>query len=452
MSFDPEDMNYISQWFKENRITEVECLIPDMTGNARGKIIPGDKFCKEQGMRLPENLFIQTVTGDWPDDESMVDPREIDMVLRPDPSTLRLVPWTVDPTAQVIHDCYLRDGSPVDIAPRSVLKRVLGEYAKQGWQPVVAPELEFYLVQRNTDPDYPLEPPIGRSGRPERARQSYGIDAVNEFDPLFEDIYDYCEIQGLDIDTLIHESGAAQMEINFLHGDALALADQVFLFKRTVREAAMRHSMYATFMAKPFADEPGSSMHIHQSIVDAKTGSNLFATADGEMSEMFRHYIGGLQTYLPATMSFFSPNVNSYRRIARHESAPINVDWGTDNRTVGLRVPFSAPNAKRVENRVAGADANPYLALAATLACGLLGMREKIEPRPEQKGSAYEMPFGLPRNIEDSLRYLEGAPKAVHDLLGERFVKAYAAIKRKEYETFFRVISSWEREFLLLSV
>ena len=452
MSFDTEEMNYINAWFKEHRITEVECLIPDMTGNARGKIIPADKFCKEQGMRLPEMLFIQTVTGDWPDDESMVDPREIDMVLRPDPNTLRLVPWTADPTAQVIHDCYLRDGSPVDIAPRSVLKRVLAEYTKRGWQPVVAPELEFYLVQRNTDPDYPLEPPVGRSGRPERARQSYGIDAVNEFDPLFEDIYDYCEAQQLDIDTLIHESGAAQMEINFLHGEALSLADQVFLFKRTVRETAMRHDMYATFMAKPFEDEPGSAMHIHQSMIDSATGENLFGSPDGGMSELFRHYIGGLQAYLPAAMSFFAPNVNSYRRIARHESAPINADWGTDNRTVGLRVPFASASARRVENRVGGADANPYLALAATLACGLLGIIEGIEPRAEQKGSAYELPFGLPRSIEDSLQNLEHAPESLHDLLGKRFVHAYAAIKRKEYETFFRVISSWEREFLLLSV
>ncbi|MEJ2479774.1 MAG: glutamine synthetase, partial [Acidihalobacter sp.] len=215
MSMDPTQMAYITQWLQEHKITEVECLIPDMTGNARGKIIPAAKFCKEQGMRLPEQLFIQTVTGDWPDDESMIDPREVDMVLHPDANSLRLVPWAADATAQVIHDCYLRDGAPVDIAPRQVLKRVLARYEERGMQPIVAPELEFFLVKRNIDPDYPLEPPIGRSGRPERARQSYGIDAVNEFDPLFEDIYDYCEAQNLDIDTLIHESGAAQMEINF---------------------------------------------------------------------------------------------------------------------------------------------------------------------------------------------------------------------------------------------
>lgn len=448
---DQQDMDYINGWFTERGITEVECLVPDMTGYARGKIIPASKFCKELGLRLPEQLFTQTVTGDWPEDEDIVDPREIDMVLRPDTSTLRQVPWAADPTAQIIHDCFLRDGSPVEIAPREVLKRVLLAYENRGWRPVVAPELEFFLVKRNTDPDYPLEPPIGRSGRPERARQSYGIDAVNEFDPLFEDIYDYCEAQALDIDTLIHESGAAQMEINFLHGEALSLADQVFLFKRTVREAAMRHDIYATFMAKPLENQPGSAMHVHQSVIDSVTGGNLFANKQGKMSTLFRHYIGGLQRYLPAAMSFFAPNVNSYRRIARHESAPINADWGMDNRTVGLRVPFAPAHAMRVENRVAGADANPYLALAATLACGLLGCIEGIEPRAEQKGSAYDLPFGLPRSLEESLRHLDEC-QPLKSLLGERFVRVYSAIKRKEYETFFRVISSWEREFLLLSV
>lgn len=444
-------MDVFKRWFVERQITEVECLIPDMTGNARGKIIPADKFCKDQGMRLPELLFIQTVTGDWPDDGSMVDPREVDMVLRPDSSTLRMVPWAHEPTAQVIHDCYLRNGDPVDIAPRAVLQRVLARYEERGWQPVVAPELEFFLVQKNVDPDYPLEPPVGRSGRPETARQSYGIDAVNEFDPLFEDIYDFCEAQELDIDTLIHEAGAAQMEINFLHGEPIALADQVFLFKRTVREAALRHDMYATFMAKPLEDEPGSAMHIHQSVVDKATGRNIFAAEDGKMSDLFRHYLGGVQHYLPAAMPFFAPNVNSYRRIARHESAPINTDWGIDNRTVGLRVPFASPENMRVENRVAGADANPYLALAVSLACGLLGIEERIEPRPEQKGSAYDLPFGLPRSLEESLRFLDDC-QPLHEILGERFVRAFDAIKRKEYETFFRVISSWEREFLLLNV
>ena len=145
----------------------------------------------------------------------------------------------------------------------------------------MAPELEFYLVEQNKDADYPLKPPVGRSGRSEPGRQSYSIAAVNEFDPLFDDIYQFCEDQEIEIDTLIHEDGPAQMEINLIHGPPLDLADQVFLFKRTAREAALRHKMYATFMAKPHAKEPGSAMHIHQSVVDVKTRRNIFSNPDG---------------------------------------------------------------------------------------------------------------------------------------------------------------------------
>ncbi|MGL5947989.1 MAG: glutamine synthetase family protein [Aeromonas sp.] len=443
-------MESIRQWLSANHITEVECLFPDFTGNARGKIIPASKFLREGGMRLPEVIFTQTVTGDYPDDTSMIDPIERDMQLYPDASTIRFVPWALEPTAQVIHDCFDIDGRPIDIAPRTVLQRVLDLYKKKGWQPVVAPELEFYLVKRNEDPDYPLVPPTGRNGRPETARQSFSIDAVNEFDPLFEEMYDFCEAQELEVDTLIHEAGAAQMEVNFLHGDALALADQVFLFKRTLREAAHRHGVYATFMAKPMSHEPGSAMHIHQSLLDAH-GNNLFCAENGDHSPLFMHFIAGLQKYTPAVTALLAPNVNSYRRLTFGESAPRNVQWGEENRTCGLRVPLAAPINRRVENRFAGADANPYLALAATLACGYLGIIEQLEPLPEMKSSAYALPYSLPRTLEEALSELE-ACAPIKQLLGERFVRAFVAVKRKEYQTYFSVISRWEREFLLLNV
>lgn len=443
-------MNSIKQWLRDNNITEVECLVPDMTGNARGKILPASKLSEEEGMRLPEGIFIQTVTGDWPDDESAIDPAEIDMMLLPDPRTVRMVPWAQEPTAQIIHDCFDHDGQPHGLSPRGLLRRILALYQAKGWQPIVAPELEFFLIKQNLDPDYPLEPPVGRSGRPETARQSYSIDAVNEFDPLFEDLYDYCDAQGLDVDTLIHESGAAQMEINFIHGDAMDLADQAFLFKRTVRETALRHQIYATFMAKPMENEPGSSMHVHQSLQDLQTGENVFDD-NGKPSALFYSFIAGQQKYLPAAMALLAPNVNSYRRIAKDESAPINTQWGYDNRTVGLRVPISSPKQTRVENRVAGADANPYLALAASLACGYLGMQEGLKPSAALEGSAHDLPYGLPRSLEEALRLLD-ASEPLRSVLGERFVSAYIAVKMAEYEAFSRVISSWEREYLLLNV
>jgi glutamine synthetase len=359
----------IHQFFRERGISEVEAIVPDMAGIARGKIMPAEKFAADEGMKLPESIFLQTVTGDYPADTSQaMSPAEIDIVLKPDTPTVRVVPWAAEPTAQVIHDCFYSDGRSVTMAPRQVLRHVLELYAARGWEPVVAPELEFYLIEPNIDADYPLKPPVGRSGRAEPGRQSYSIAAVNEFDPLFDDIYAFCEAQDIAIDTLIHEDGPAQMEINLLHGDPLDLADQAFLFKRTVRQTALRHKVYATFMAKPLADEPGSAMHLHQSVVDRRNGRNLFAQKSGADSALFRSHIAGLQRYLPAAMPLLEPNVNSYRRLLPWSDAPINVHWGLDNRTVGLRVPVSAPSSRRIENRLTGADANPYLCIAASLA------------------------------------------------------------------------------------
>ncbi len=395
--------NEIQQFLRDHGISEVEAIIPDMAGIARGKVMPAEKFAEDAGMRLPESIFLQTVTGDYPVDTSeAMSPAEIDIVLKADPKTVRVVPWAAEPTAQGIDDCFYSDGRRVSMAPRQVLQHVLELYAQRGWQPVIAPELEFYLVEPNIDADYQLKPPIGRSGRAEPGRQSYSIAAVNEFDPLFDDLYAFCEAQDIEIDTLIHEDGPAQMEINLIHGDPLDLADQAFLFKRTAREAALRHKMYATFMAKPHAKEPGSAMHIHQSIVDKKGGKNVFSNADGSPSPLFFSHIAGLQRYLPSAMSLFAPNVNSYRRIQRYQVAPINVQWGYDNRTAGLRVPVSPPEARRVENRLGGADANPYLSIAASLACGYLGMVEGLQPTEPVTGSAHDMPFALPRSLDEA--------------------------------------------------
>ena len=441
----------IQQFLKEHGISEVEAIIPDMAGVARGKLMPAEKFAEEEGMRLPEAIFLQTVTGDYPDDQSAMNPSDIDIVLKADPKTVRVVPWAAEPTAQVIHDCFYGDGRPVTMAPRYVLRRVLDLYEAHGWEPVVAPELEFFLVEPNIDSDYPLKPPVGRSGRPEIGRQAYSIAAVNEFDPLFDDMYSFCEAQDIEIDTLIHEAGAAQMEINLLHGYPMSLADQAFLFKRTAREAALRHKMYATFMAKPMAKEPGSAMHLHQSIIDAKTRKNIFSNPDGSPSTLFFGHIAGLQKYLPAAMSLFAPNVNSYRRISRYSSAPINVHWGYDNRTAGLRVPLSGAEARRVENRVGGADANPYLAIAASLACGYLGMTEGLKPTEPVTGSAHDMPYSLPRSLDEALARLRDCEPLLQ-ILGEPFVAAYTIVKQAEHEVFLQVISSWEREHLLLNV
>jgi glutamine synthetase len=265
----------------DRNIEEVECIIPDLAGTSRGKAMPSYKFRPDATFYLPISLFYQTISGEYVDMEIENQWLEKDVVLIPDMETATAVPWAEDATLQVICDLFTREGEPLAIAPRNVLRKVLDLYADQGWRPVVAPELEFYLTKPNTDPNEEIEPPLGRTGRKGASRQVYSMAAVDEYGPV--------------IDTVIQEGGAGQIEINLLHGDPLRLADEVFYFKRSIREAALKNGIFATFMAKPIRDEPGSAMHLHQSVVSTKTGRNIFSGKDGSPSDAFRHFIGGSQ-------------------------------------------------------------------------------------------------------------------------------------------------------------
>ena len=442
-----------SGWLDWRGIEDIECITPDQAGVARGKMMPSKKFTSNTSLALPSAVFMTTISGRYPEDgNGFIYPEDDgDLKLMPDLSTLSVVPWESDPTAQVICDLVHQDGRSVEFTPRNVLRKVVAAYSERGLRPVVAPEIEFYLVRKNPDPDYPLVPPVGRSGRPIGGGQGYSIAGVNEFDELIDDIYHFSEGQGLEIDTLIHEEGAGQLEINLRHGDPVELADQVFMFKRTIREAALKHDTYATFMAKPIQGQPGSAMHIHQSIVDKKTGRNVFTDADGKETEVFRHFIGGMQRHIPNALVMLAPYVNSYRRLTQAASAPVNTKWGYDNRTTAFRVPRSDAAARRVENRIPSSDANPYLALAASLACGLIGILNHIEPDQPAGTAVNEDEIELPRGLLEAVELFEG-DQALRELLGSQFVSTYAAIKKAEFETFMEVISPWEREYLLLNV
>jgi glutamine synthetase len=447
-------MSELKAWIEHRGITEVECLIPDMNGVLRGKVVPAAKLLqsvRDNSLRLPSSVFSVTVTGEYADADDAESYQDPDMTLRPDPQTLRVAPGFKTPTAYVFADAYHTDGAPWASSPRHVLKSVLGLFRAKGWRPVVAPELEFYLTAVNADPDLPLTPPAGRSGRSETSPQPYGLEAITEYEDLIERIYEYSEAASLNLDTMIHESGTAQLEINFQHGDAVQLSDQVMVFKRIVRQVALQHGVYATFMAKPMEAQPGSAMHLHISVVDDESGLNLFADDSGADSAMFRHFIGGLQKYLPQITPLFAPNVNSFRRMRPSHSAPINVQWGYDNRSCGLRAPISDRHNRRVENRLPGADANPYLAIAAALICGYLGMEEALEPSAQATGNAYHHARTLPRTLEDGLERFRSC-EPVRALLGETFCNAFTCIKEAELEAFQGVISSWERDHLLLKV
>lgn len=441
----------VAQNYLDGRVLdEVECIVADLAGVARGKAMPGAKFAQQAQFYLPNSIFFQTITGDWA--ETVADGfTEPDMTLTPDFSTALPAPWTADWTLQVIHDINDQQGNPVPIAPRNVLKRVVDLYRARGWQPIVAPEMEFYLVAPNTDPAREIEPPMGRSGRRAAARQAYSMSAVDEYGQVIDDIYDFAHAMGLEIDGILQEGGAGQIELNLAHGDPVKLADEMFYFKRMIREAALRHDMYATFMAKPIAGEPGSAMHIHHSIVDTTTGNNIFSDDNGGETPAFLHFIGGMQRHMPAVIALLAPYVNSYRRYVPDFAAPINLEWGRDNRTTGLRVPVSGASARRVENRLPGMDCNPYLGIAASLATGYLGLIEAEGPSDEFKGDAYSAVSGLPRGLGDALELLE-AHTGIQDVLGKEFCTVYAAVKSLEHNEFLHVISPWEREHLLLNV
>ena len=442
-----------ADWLRARGIEDIECITPDLAGVPRGKMMPSSKFTSNTSLALPSALYRHTISGDYPEETGnfRYEPRDSDLKLVPDLSTLSVVPWESDPTAQVICDIVGSTGENVPYTPRNVLKNVVRMYKERGWKPVVAPEIEFYLVAMNDDPDYPLHPPKGRSGRAILGGQGYSIAGINEFDELIDDIYHFSEKQGLEIDTLIHEEGPAQLEINLRHGDPVELADQVFMFKRTIREAALKHGIYATFMAKPMQGQAGSAMHIHQSVVEIDTGKNVFSNPDGSASKEFFHFIGGMQAYVPNTLVMMAPYVNSYRRLTPEMSAPVNNAWGYDNRTTAFRVPVSDAAARRVENRLPGSDANPYLALAASLGCGLLGIMNGIEPSAPTEDTANEGSIDLPRGLLEAVSLLESDP-ALADVLSAEFIGLYAGVKRGEFETFMQVISPWEREFLLLNV
>jgi glutamine synthetase len=442
-----------ADWLRARGIEDIECITPDLAGVPRGKMMPSSKFTSNTSLALPSALYRHTISGDYPEETGnfRYEPRDSDLKLVPDLSTLSVVPWESDPTAQVICDIVGSTGENVPYTPRNVLKNVLRMYSERGWKPVVAPEIEFYLVAMNDDPDYPLHPPKGRSGRAILGGQGYSIAGINEFDELIDDIYHFSEKQGLEIDTLIHEEGPAQLEINLRHGDPIELADQVFMFKRTIREAALKHGIYATFMAKPMQAQAGSAMHIHQSVVEIDTGKNVFSNPDGSASKEFFHFIGGMQTYVPKTLVMMAPYVNSYRRLTPEMSAPVNNAWGYDNRTTAFRVPVSDAAARRVENRLPGSDANPYLALAASLGCGLLGIMNEIEPSAPTEDTANEGSIDLPRGLLEAVSLLE-SDAALAEVLSAEFIGLYAGVKRGEFETFMQVISPWEREFLLLNV
>ncbi len=436
----------LSEWISNQGVTQVEVLVADINGLLRGKALPAASFleaCRQDSLRLASSVFSVTLTGGYAvwdgADSPIIDP---DTVLVPDPASLRLAPGAGPPTAWVFAQCQATDGAPWPAAPRQVLARALALFAERGWAPVIAPELEFYLVAQG---------PADRAASAASPPAPYGLEALASHGELIAAIRSACETALVGLETAIAESGPGQLEINLRHGDPIARADEALLFKRIDRQAAATRGSCATFMAYPLEGEAPSAMHLHLSLVDTASGANLFAGPGGEDSPRLRHFIGGLQRFLPEVAPLYAPNPNSFRRMRPRYSAPVSVQWGHDNRSCGLRIPLSAPDARRVEVRLPGADANPYLAMAAALACGWLGIEGEIEPSAEAEGNAYRHGRGLPRTLEAGLERLAACAPIV-DILGEAFISTFLAVKEAELAAFAGEVTPWEREHLLAKI
>lgn len=436
----------LQELFQREGVRDVECVFPDVSGYPRGKLMPAMQFAAGAELRIAQAIAMQCVTGEYSYDPIFPD-HDPDVRLVPDLSTLRRSPWSSVPRYVAIHDCVELSGEPCPFAPRSVLKAVVQRYAQHGWQPVVAPEIEFYLTAACVDPAQPLAPPKGRNGRTESGQSAFSLNMLNELAPFWDEFHAAMDTLGLGGDTWIHEVGTTQYEINLRHGEAVVLADQAFLFKYAAKEIAQRHGLQAVFMAKPLSGQAGSSMHLHHSVVNTQ-GQNIFSDLDGAATPAFAHFIGGLQTYTPDLMLMYAPFVNSYRRYVTGSQAPVNLLWGLDNRTAGLRNPLSPPSARRIENRIAGADANPYLAMAASLAAGLAGLQEQQMPSAPITDNAYDHPPTLARSLLAAHEQMARSPHAAR-LLGAPFVQAYLAVKGLEHDSYLREISAWERRYLV---
>ena len=430
-------------------VRQVECVFPDVNGFPRGKIMRAADFAVGKELRIAEAILLQTITGGYPDD-AICGETDQDTRLIPDLATLRQLPWAPS-RAWVIHDCIGFDGRPSEFAARNVLRQVLLRYRERGWFPVVAPELEFYLFARDGQEASGFSLPATRGGGREVMQSAFSVEAVNELEAFWRELQDALDRLGIATDTWLHEMGPSQFEINLLHGDPLVMADQAVLFKYALREIAARHGLYAVFMAKPLTGQAGSSMHLHQSVVDA-AGENIFSAADGNATPAFSWFIGGMQRYLPDLMPVFAPFVNSWRRYVHDSSAPINMEWGDNNRTVALRVPHSGPAARRVENRLPGSDSNPYLAIAASLACGLEGLTQRLDARaPIHADSGYSRPREIPKSFESALERFHTSVDA-RRMLGEVFIDAFCGVKEVELDHYMNEVAAWDRRYLTLQV
>ncbi|MDH0484698.1 glutamine synthetase family protein, partial [Pseudomonas sp. GD04015] len=416
-----------------------ELFVLDANGVPRGKLLHREELpaLYESGRPLPSTMLGLTLHGEDVEDSGLVwEVGDIDCRAYPLSGSLQRMPWRRIPTAAVQVSLHPTEGMPATVAdPRHLLVRVIDGLKADGYHPVMACELEFYLLDQQRDAQGRPQPALDADGGRPRSTQVYGLRELEQIEPFLADLYAACKAQGIPARTAISEYAPGQVEITLEHGDALQAMDQAVRYKRLVKGVAHRHGMQACFMAKPFDHLAGTGMHMHVSLADGQ-GDNLFASEAKEGSPLLRQAVGGMLASLLDSLLLFCPNANSYRRFQANSYAPLAPTWGVDNRTVSLRVPGGPAPTRHVEHRICGADANPYLAAAAILAGIHRGIRERLDPGAPVEGNGYaQATEHLPTDWLASLRALERSDWA-REAFGAEFLGVYLAVKRAEYRQF----------------
>ena len=417
-----------------------ELFIVDNNGVPRGKWLHRDELLAvyQSGRPLPSTILGLTINGDDVENSGLVwDVGDIDCRAYPLDGSLQRMPWRLIPTAAVQVAMHPREGMPAVIAdPRYLLSRVIEGLQADGYYPVMAAELEFYLLDAQRDSEGRPQPARDADGNRPRHTQVYGLRELEQIEPFLADLYAACRLQGIPARTAISEYAPGQVEITLEHrSDALQAMDEAVRYKRLVKGVAHRHGMAACFMAKPFEHLAGSGLHMHVSLAD-REGNNLFASEAADGTPLLRQAVGGMLETLLDSLLMFCPNANSYRRFQSNSYAPLAATWGVDNRTVSLRVPGGPASSRHIEHRICGADANPYLAAAAILAGIHRGIRERRDPGAPVEGNGYAQAAQLlPTDWLTTLRALETSTWA-RDAFGEAFLGVYLAVKHAEYRQF----------------
>ena len=433
-------------------IEAVQLVITDLNGVGRGKNVAREELdaLYGPGRNVAGSILGLDVTGEDVEETGLVwSVGDADQCCRPVAGTLSRASWLARPTAQLLGTMYELDGRPARADPRHVLARAVSRLRDRGYTPVVAVELEFYLLER--DADGRIRPARGLvSGKRSDRIEAYGLGRLDDMAPLFDDLYAAARSLGLPVRTLMSEYAPGQFEITLEHrADALRAVDEAILFKRAVRGVAAQHGRIACFMAKPFAELAGTGMHLHASLA-GRDGHNACADEHPAGSQLLRHAIGGLRETLGDGMAVFAPHANSYRRFRAMSYAPVAPTWGVNNRSVSLRVPAGPPASRHVEHRVAGADANPYLVAALVLAGMLHGIERGIDPGPPVEGNGYEQlrAGALPTQWHTALERAADS-QFLADALGRQFLEVFLAVKRRECEKFGALVTDRDYEWYL---